>query len=161
MIIAMLLSHVMTLSRYLEQRFGRTTRLLASLAFSLQMTLYMGIVVYAPSLALSAVTGLSFTGSVISIGDNDDDDDDSDNESDNDNDPGVVCTFYSALGGMKAVLMTDVFQSLLMFAAIFSVISRIPTNYSKYLPPKCFQSVPALMPMALLRSFRLHGTGAG
>lgn len=88
--------------KYLEQRFGRTARLLASLAFSLQMTLYMGIVVYAPSLALSAVTGLSFTGSVISIG--------------------VVCTFYSALGGMKAVLMTDVFQSLLMFAAIFSVI---------------------------------------
>ena len=85
MIIAMLLSHVMTLSRYLEQRFGRTTRLLASLAFSLQMTLYMGIVVYAPSLALSAVTGLSFTGSVISIGDNDDDnDDDNDNDSDND-----------------------------------------------------------------------------
>ena len=37
------------------------------------MTLYMGIVVYAPSLALSAVTGLSFTGSVISIGDDDDD----------------------------------------------------------------------------------------
>ena len=36
---------------------------------------------------------------------------------------GVVCTFYSALGGMKAVLMTDVFQSLLMLAAIFSVIS--------------------------------------
>ena len=111
----------MTLSRYLEQRFGRTARLLASLAFSLQMTLYMGIVVYAPSLALSAVTGLSFTGSVISIGDDDDHIDD--NDSDNDNDPGVVCTFYSALGGMKAVLMTDVFQSLLMFAAIFSVIS--------------------------------------
>ena len=35
------------------------------------MTLYMGIVVYAPSLALSAVSGLSFTGSVISIGDDD------------------------------------------------------------------------------------------
>ena len=119
-IVMLLTTHVMTLSRYLEQRFGRTARLLASLAFSLQMTLYMGIVVYAPSLALSAVTGLSFTGSVISIGD-----DHNDNDSDNDNDPGVVCTFYSALGGMKAVLMTDVFQSLLMFAAIFSVISRI------------------------------------
>ena len=36
------------------------------------MTLYMGIVVYAPALALSAVTGLNFTGSVISIGDDDD-----------------------------------------------------------------------------------------
>jgi len=88
--------------KYLEQRFGYTTRLLASLAFTTQMTLYMGIVLYAPSLALSAVTGLNFAGSVISIG--------------------LVCTFYSTLGGMKAVLMTDVFQSILMFAAIYTVI---------------------------------------
>lgn len=35
---------------------------------------------------------------------------------------GFVCTFYSTIGGMKAVVVTDVFQSLLMFAAIFSVI---------------------------------------
>lgn len=33
-----------------------------------------------------------------------------------------MCTFYSTIGGMKAVLMTDVFQSLLMYAAVFSVI---------------------------------------
>lgn len=37
---------------------------------------------------------------------------------------GLVCTFYSTLGGMKAVLVTDVFQSLLMFAAVFAVITR-------------------------------------
>ena len=88
----------------MEMRFGYTTRILASVAFSLQMVLYMGIVLYAPSLALSAVTGLNFTGSVIAVG--------------------LVCTFYSSLGGMKAVLMTDVFQSLLMFAAIFTVIGK-------------------------------------
>lgn len=35
---------------------------------------------------------------------------------------GLVCTFYCTLGGMKAVLMTDVFQSLLMFVTSFSVI---------------------------------------
>ena len=90
--------------RYLEARFGSTTRVLASLAFSVQMILYMGIVLYAPSLALSAVTGLTFPGSVVAVG--------------------LVCTFYSSLGGMKAVLMTDVFQSLLMFAAIFAVIGE-------------------------------------
>lgn len=28
------------------------------------------------------------------------------------------------MGGMKAVLVTDVFQSLLMFAAVFAVITR-------------------------------------
>ncbi len=44
--------------QYLELRFGRATRLAASLAFLLQMILYMGIVVYAPALAFQAVTGL-------------------------------------------------------------------------------------------------------
>ena len=87
---------------YLEKRFGLVTRLMASLAFSLQMILYMGIVVYAPALALSAVTQLSFMGSVLAVG--------------------FVCTFYSTLGGIKAVLITDVFQSLLMFAAIGCVV---------------------------------------
>merc|ERR1719433_234450 len=87
---------------YLENRFGLATRLAASMAFSCQMILYMGIVVYAPALALSAVTGLSQLGSILAVG--------------------LVCTFYSTLGGIKAVLITDVFQSLLMFASIGSVI---------------------------------------
>ena len=87
---------------YLERRFGYQARLLASLSFSLQMILYMGIVLHAPALALSAVTGLSYLGSILAVG--------------------VACTFYSTLGGIKAVLITDVFQSLLMFSAIFAVI---------------------------------------
>ena len=33
-----------------------------------------------------------------------------------------MCTFYSALGGMKAVLVTDLLQSLLMFAAVAIVL---------------------------------------
>lgn len=35
---------------------------------------------------------------------------------------GIVCTFYSTIGGMKAVLMTDLFQAILMFVAVFCVI---------------------------------------
>lgn len=87
---------------YLELRFGYATRLCASLAFTTQMTLYMGIVLYAPALALEAVTGLNQTFSIVVVG--------------------VVCTFYATLGGMKAVLITDIFQSLLMFVSVFSVI---------------------------------------
>ncbi|ENN73470.1 hypothetical protein HUJ04_004297 [Dendroctonus ponderosae] len=87
---------------YLEMRFGKIARLSASLSYTLQMTLYMGIVVYAPALALEALTGINQVLAILSIG--------------------LVCTFYSTIGGMKAVLMTDVFQSLLMFIAVFSVI---------------------------------------
>ncbi|XP_058449666.1 putative sodium-dependent multivitamin transporter [Malaya genurostris] len=87
---------------YLEMRFGKKTRLVASLAYLLQMILYMGIAVYAPALALEAVTGLDQVYSILTIG--------------------IICTFYSTIGGMKAVLFTDLFQSFLMFAAIFAVI---------------------------------------
>ena len=76
--------------QYLELRFGQVARLAASISFSLQMILYMGIVLYAPALALEAVSGISKSLSVWIIG--------------------LVCTFYSTIGGMKAVIFTDVFQ---------------------------------------------------
>ena len=54
------------------------------------MSMYMAIVVYAPALALSQVTGLKVYMSVSVIC--------------------VVCIFYTTLGGMKAVLWTDALQ---------------------------------------------------
>ncbi len=78
--------------QYLEKRFGRLTRLLASAAFSVQMILYMGIVHYAPALAVEAVTGISQIWSILLVG--------------------LICIFYSTIGGMKAVILTDIFQVL-------------------------------------------------
>lgn len=89
---------------YLQLRFGKPTRIVASISFITQMILYMSIVLYAPALALNAVTGFSKWASILSVG--------------------FVCTFYSTIGGMKAVLWTDLLQSFLMFAAIFTVIIR-------------------------------------
>lgn len=66
------------------------------------MVLYMSIVLYAPSLAVSAVTGMNTWVSVLSIG--------------------VVCTFYTALGGMKAVMWTDTLQALIMFMGMLAVL---------------------------------------
>ena len=44
---------------YLELRFHKSVRILASACFTLQMVLYMAIVVYAPALALSQVNKVS------------------------------------------------------------------------------------------------------
>ncbi|XP_029178699.1 uncharacterized protein LOC114946402 [Nylanderia fulva] len=87
---------------YLEKRFGVKTRMMASFVYWIQLLLYSGVVLYAPSLALEATTGISKTASIIIIG--------------------LVCAFYSSIGGIKAVLITDVFQALLMFAAVFVII---------------------------------------
>ncbi|CAL7944637.1 unnamed protein product [Xylocopa violacea] len=88
---------------YLQKRFGKAARMVVSFAFMLQLLLYSGVVLYAPALALEATTGISTTASVIGIG--------------------LVCTFYSTIGGIKAVLITDVFQSLLMLIAVILVIA--------------------------------------
>ncbi|XP_070504265.1 putative sodium-dependent multivitamin transporter [Chironomus tepperi] len=86
---------------YLEKRFGLLTRLVASLSYTIQMVLYMGIALFAPALAMETVTGIKMNYAIILIG--------------------GVCSFYSIIGGLKAVLLTDVFQSILMFAAVLIV----------------------------------------
>lgn len=36
----------------------------------------------------------------------------------------VCCIFYTCIGGIKAVVYTDLFQSLMMFGAMFLVIIK-------------------------------------
>ncbi|XP_076801198.1 sodium-coupled monocarboxylate transporter 1-like [Clavelina lepadiformis] len=86
---------------YLEKRFNRPVRILATLTFIVENILYIGIVIYAPSLALNAVTGFSLWGAVLSTG--------------------IVCIFYTTLGGLKAVVWTDVFQAIVMLIGFLSV----------------------------------------
>lgn len=94
--------------QYLQKRFGTAARIAGSIAFQLQLLLYSGVVLYAPAIALEATTGISTTASVVGIG--------------------LVCTFYSTIGGIKAVLITDVFQSLLMLVAVILVIVTAAVN---------------------------------
>ncbi|NXD49703.1 SC5A8 protein, partial [Corvus moneduloides] len=98
---------------YLELRFNKYLRLCGTILFIIQtasklqscsMTLYTGIVIYAPALALNQVTGFDLWGAVVATG--------------------VVCTFYCTLGGLKAVVWTDVFQVGIMVAGFSSVIIR-------------------------------------
>ncbi|XP_041444606.1 sodium-coupled monocarboxylate transporter 1 isoform X2 [Xenopus laevis] len=89
---------------YLELRFNKFVRLLGTILFIIQTILYTGIVIYAPALALNQVTGFHLWGAVVATG--------------------VVCTFYCTMGGLKAVVWTDVFQVGIMVAGFSSVIIR-------------------------------------
>ncbi|KAM8972005.1 sodium-coupled monocarboxylate transporter 1-like [Pelodytes ibericus] len=89
---------------YLELRFNKVVRLLGTMLFIIQTILYTGIVIYAPALALNQVTGFHLWGAVVATG--------------------VVCTFYCTMGGLKAVVWTDVFQVGIMVAGFTSVIIR-------------------------------------
>ncbi|XP_053734476.1 sodium/iodide cotransporter [Synchiropus splendidus] len=89
-------------NQYLRMRFGRGMQLLGSIQFIVVTLLYTGIVIYAPALILNQATGLNIWVSLFSSG--------------------IICTVYTTLGGMKAVIWTDVFQIIVMltgFVAIF------------------------------------------
>ncbi|XP_048748670.2 sodium-coupled monocarboxylate transporter 1-like [Ostrea edulis] len=90
---------------YLEHRFDcKAARVTATSIGIISTVLYSGIASFAPSTALSAVTGfpewLSFT--LI----------------------GVICAFYTFLGGLKAVIWVDAFQGIIMLAGILTILIK-------------------------------------
>ncbi|XP_010115583.1 PREDICTED: sodium/iodide cotransporter-like, partial [Chlamydotis macqueenii] len=89
---------------YLEQRFNRSVRLCGTLQYVAATMLYTGIVIYAPALILNQVTGLDIWASLLSTG--------------------IICTFYTTIGGMKAVIWTDVFQVFVMLSGFIAIIIR-------------------------------------
>ncbi|XP_047134218.1 sodium-coupled monocarboxylate transporter 1 isoform X1 [Hydra vulgaris] len=89
-------------NEYLEKRFTPGIRSLGCVLVMTQYILYLAVVLYAPSLALESVAGIPLTATIISTG--------------------VVCTFYTTLGGMKAVIWTDVFQAGIMVAGLVVVM---------------------------------------
>ncbi|XP_034418555.1 solute carrier family 5 member 6 isoform X1 [Cyclopterus lumpus] len=88
--------------QYLELRFSKAVRICGTLAFIFQTVVYMGVCVYTPAFALNAATEFELWGSVLATG--------------------LVCTLYTTIGGLKAVIWTDVFQTVVMFAGQLAVI---------------------------------------
>ncbi|KAJ8303115.1 hypothetical protein KUTeg_019511, partial [Tegillarca granosa] len=89
---------------YLELRFNKTIRIIGCCVFQLQMILYMAVVLYAPALALNQVMGINIYISILVIG--------------------LVCTFYTAIGGLKAVMWTDAFQMVIVFVGLLTLIIK-------------------------------------
>ena len=103
-------SRFYTAYQYLEERFSVQVRLLASSLFILRVLLWLALVTYAPALALEQVTGLPLWFSIICTG--------------------ILTTLYTTLGGMKAVIWTDVVQFVVLFGGQIVIlcvaIARIP-----------------------------------
>ncbi|HKI84683.1 MAG TPA: sodium-coupled permease, partial [Candidatus Krumholzibacteria bacterium] len=79
-----------TAYEYLERRFGPRARLLAALLFQLQVVFRLGVLLYGPALALSALSGIDLRMSIVAVG--------------------VVATAYTLMGGLAAVVWTDLLQ---------------------------------------------------
>ncbi len=91
---------------YLEKRFNRVARLLASALFTLFQVGRMAVVLYLPALALAAITPLSEQQSILLMG--------------------VLSIIYCAMGGLEAVVWTDTVQSfVLLGGALFSLVLTV------------------------------------
>ncbi|KAK9737967.1 Sodium:solute symporter family [Popillia japonica] len=88
---------------YLELRFNRYVRTLASVLFVLDEIMFLPILIYVPSLAFNQVTGIDIhlIGTIVC----------------------VVCIFYTVLGGLKAVVWTDTWQIIVMFLSVVVVVA--------------------------------------
>lgn len=94
---------VTTAYEYLQRRFNPLVRGFASVSFVLFQFARIGIVLLLPALTLSAVVGIDVRVSIIVIG--------------------VISTVYTILGGMEAVIWTDVLQVVVLAGgAILSLV---------------------------------------
>ncbi|XP_076461797.1 sodium-coupled monocarboxylate transporter 1-like [Babylonia areolata] len=86
---------------YLQLRFRSAgLKNLITVIGMLHTTVYMGIALYSPALVLQAVVGLSLWVSLVLIS--------------------TICTIYTAIGGIRSVMWTDVLQTVIIFIGIMA-----------------------------------------
>ena len=96
--------NVTTSYEYILHRFGQPARLTVSGLFLLARLGWLGVVLYAPALTLSVVTGIHLSMAILLMG--------------------ILATGYTVLGGLSAVLWTDLVQFVILVAgAIWVAVS--------------------------------------
>jgi len=101
-----------TAYQYLEKRFDPKTRSLAAFLFLLSRGMGAGIILYAPAIVLSVIMGWDETVTIAIMA--------------------GVAIAYTIVGGITAVIWTDVVQMLMMFggiaAALIFMFAELPTG---------------------------------
>jgi len=99
---------------YLEDRFGLASRRVGAALFVLMVVLWMGFVVLASSRALAIVSGFTLFQVMMLVG--------------------VVATLYTVMGGLRAVIWTDVVQVVLLIGGGVFCIAYVAWTTGTWLP---------------------------
>jgi SSS family transporter len=100
--------NVTTAYEYIEKRFNVVVRLVASFMFILFQFARIGIVLYLPSIALSVVTGIDIRICIAVMG--------------------LLSIAYTVMGGIEAVIWTDVIQVAVLLGGAILVLFLIANN---------------------------------
>jgi SSS family solute:Na+ symporter len=88
----------MSAYEYFQRRFGRPARVYAAVAFSLAHFSKMGFVLYLMALTISSMTGWNIMTVIFAVA--------------------IVMVFYTVIGGIEAVVWSDVIQGFVMWIGI-------------------------------------------
>uniref|UniRef100_T1IR62 Sodium-dependent multivitamin transporter n=1 Tax=Strigamia maritima TaxID=126957 RepID=T1IR62_STRMM len=99
---------ITSIYEYIEFRFCNKLKFVNSIINIFSLLVFAGFVIYAPALALSQVTGLGVWTSIITTT--------------------VIGTVYTSIGGIKAVVWTDVLQLIIFAAAIIAILIKSCTD---------------------------------
>ncbi len=97
--------NVFSAYEYLEARFNSSVRTLAAAIFLLWRVGWMSVAIYAPSLAISTLTNVPLLPTIVALG--------------------AAVTLYTMLGGITAIIWTDVLQFCIMLAGVLATILAI------------------------------------
>jgi SSS family transporter len=95
--------NLISLYAYLERRFDRKTRMAISILFQFLRAFSTGVTVYGISLVLMVCLELPFWAAVLLLG--------------------GITVLYDVLGGMRAVIWSDVIQVVVLFGAILAAVA--------------------------------------
>jgi len=94
--------------QHLEKRFGTWARIYAVICYLLSQFARIGTILFGVSLALTALTGWEQQSIILTAG--------------------VLITLYTVLGGIEAVIWTDVVQSLVLIGGAFLMLGLLLFN---------------------------------
>ncbi|XP_064115943.1 sodium-coupled monocarboxylate transporter 1-like [Macrobrachium nipponense] len=98
--------NLVSMCQYLELRFDSPLlKKLGSLVQIVNSIMYLGVCLYAPSLTLSSAIGIPMSMSLLVFG--------------------SICGIYITLGGVRAVIYTDVVQTVMMFVGVIAVVTQV------------------------------------
>jgi len=94
--------HLVSVNEYLLLRYdSRLVHIVGSVLTVWDALNFSGTVLYGASAAIEAMSGFSAQWAIVVSG--------------------VICTIYTTIGGIKAVIWTDVFQAIIMFCGLIYV----------------------------------------
>ena len=94
-----------TCYEYLERRFNGTTRTLGSLVFLATRAIYGATVFYAAAVIFEALVGWDAMTTIVAVG--------------------AFAVAYTAIGGLRAVMITDVLQTVVLLTGLVAVFVKL------------------------------------